>query len=321
MTHRRVVSVVSLVLLAGLAASAASAAAAQAPIVAEQIAEGVWAAPTPGGANVGWFLLGDAVVAVDSGASEEVGRALVAEIEKTAGSKPRYLVITHAHGDHAGGAAAFAAAGAQILVSEKAAPGVLAVLEAASRSGGARPAPSKPFVLTVAERVLMVGTLARRVEIYFLGPAHTEGDLVILLPQDGVLFSGDLAVNGVVPFLRSADVDPQGWQRTLARLTAIKVNKMVPGHGKIGPTQGIADTAAYIQGVLDICQRLLMADVPEGLWEGAMRAPENMIKNVPISVDHIANVKAVCGRQKTAHAKSGTPPAPAATPVPKPKTP
>jgi glyoxylase-like metal-dependent hydrolase (beta-lactamase superfamily II) len=306
-----------LVLLAGLLAAPGVSGQ---TIVPEEVVSGVWAAPTPGGANVGWFLQGDDVVAVDSGTSDEVGRAIVDQIQKTTRRKPRYLVITHAHRDHAGGVAAFAAAGAQVVASEKAAPGVLALLELAARSAGAGKAASKPFVMTVSDRTLLVGGTGRRAEIYFLGAAHTAGDLVVLL-SDGVLFSGDIAVNGVVPFLRSEDVDPQGWEKALARLAAIKVDKMAPGHGKIGPTQGIADTAAYIRGVLDICQRLLMAGVPEPHWTGAIRAPENMIQNVPISNDHIENVNAVCRREKAAREKAGQSPAPAATPAPTPKTP
>jgi glyoxylase-like metal-dependent hydrolase (beta-lactamase superfamily II) len=309
----------SLFLLAGLLAAPCGAAGQT--IAPEEVASGVWAAPTPGGANVGWFLQGDGVVAVDSGANDEVGRAIVDQIQKTTGKKPRYLVITHAHRDHAGGVAAFAAAGAQVVTSEKSAPGILALLELAARSAGAGKAASNPFVMTVSDRSLLVGGTGRRAEIYYLGAAHTQGDLVVLL-SDGVLFSGDVAVNGVVPFLRSEDVDPQGWEKVLARLAAIKIDKMVPGHGKIGPTQGISDTAAYIRGVLDICQRLLMAGVPEPHWTGAIRAPENMIQNVPISNDHIENVNAVCRREKAARETAGRQsPAPAAPPAPTPKTP
>ena len=311
-------------LLAGLAASAASG---QTKIVAQKLAEGVWAAPTPGGANVAWFVLGDGVIAVDAGPSEEVGRALVDEIQKTTGKKPRDLVITHAHRDHAGGAAAFAAAGAQIVVAEKAAPGLLALLEEKARGSGPAgnaPAPKpagSPLVLTVAERSLLLGNEARRAEVYYLGPGHTQGDLVVVLPADGVLISGDLAVNGVLPFLRSADVDPRGWERILTRLASLKIEKMVPGHGAIGPREGISDTFAYVHRVNEIATKFVLAKVPEAMYELELRAPENTIEHVSITPDHVANVNAVCQFEKAKREVGTEGPAPAPRPTATPHAP
>ena len=307
---------IALVLLSGVALMG-SAQPAPNKIAPRKLAEGLWATPTPGGANVGWFTLGEDVFAVDSGSSPEVGRALVDEIQKTAGKKPRYLVVTHAHKDHAGGAAAFAAAGAQIIGSEKAVPGILAVLEAATReapAGAKAPSQPSPTVMTVAERSFFLGSPLRRVEIYYLGPGHTQGDLVVVLPTDGVLFAGDLAGNGVLPFLRSADVDPKGWERILQRLAALKIETMIPGHGAIGPRDGIADTAAYIARVNEIAARLLLSNPPDGLVEAHLSTQENTIENVKLSPEHIANVKAVYHLAQAERAKS------AASPTPTPRT-
>src|SRR5215467_4723661 len=84
---------------------------AQSPKVSgvEKVANGVWMAQTAAGSNVGWFLVGDEVVAVDSGGDAATGKAMLEKIQETAGKPVRYLVITHAHGDHGGGAGAFAA--------------------------------------------------------------------------------------------------------------------------------------------------------------------------------------------------------------------
>ena len=300
---------IPLALTMGLLASVAPG---QTKIASEKLADGVWAAPTPGGANAGWFTVGDTVVAVDAGVNEDVGRALLDEIQKTAGKKPRYLVLTHAHKDHTGGAAAFAAAGVQVMAAEKAAAGVLFVLAGSSGTAGGKAAAS-PLVLTVAERSLLVGRVARRAEIYYLGPGHTQGDLVIVVPDAGVLFSGDLAVNGVLPFLRSNDVDPLGWERILPRLAALKIEKLVPGHGAIGPTNGIKDTAAYVNRVNEIATKIVVAGLPQEMWEGQIRAPENLIENVPVTPDHIANVRAVAEHEIARRAS-----VPAATPAPTP---
>jgi cyclase len=303
MTRR---SLVSLILLAGFACGIASG---QAKVTPERLAEGVWATATPGGSNVGWFVVGDSVVAVDSGANEEVARALLEEIQKTAGKKPRFLVLTHAHRDHAGGAAVFAAAGVQVISAEKAVSGVVPLLDAGKAGSGS------PMVMTIAERSLLLGRGARRAEIYYLGPGHTQGDLIIVLPDVGVLFSGDLAVQGVLPFMRSTDVDPEGWQKILARLTALKIEKMVPGHGAIGPTSGITDTGVYVRRVTEIGRNIAIAGHPEALWEAQIYDPINQIENVRMSPDHTANVKAIAQYEK---ARMGEAPAakPAATPAP-----
>lgn len=309
MTRRLVISVV---LLSGLALARGSAQPAPKPIAGQKLAEGVWATATPGGANAGWFTLGEDVIAVDAGATPEVGRALVAEIQKTTGKKPRYLVVTHAHKDHAGGAAAFAEAGAQIVGAEKAASGILTVLESTAPASG-KAGRGSPVVLTVAERSFFLGSPLRRVEIYYLGPGHTQGDLVVVLPTDGILFAGDLAGNGVLPYLRSADVDPKGWERILQRLAALKIEIMVPGHGAIGPRDGLADTAAYIARVNEIAARLVQSNPPDGLIEAQLSTPENTIENVKLTPEHIANVTAVYHLAKAERAK------PAASPTPTPR--
>ncbi len=301
-----------LVVLAGTLVPAAFA---QTKIAPEKLADGVWASATPGGANVGWFLLGEDVIAVDTGATPEVGRALIAEIQKTTGRKPRYVIVTHAHRDHAGGLAAFAAAGAQTISAERAAPGVLSLLESAPQerpaAGGtqAKP-PAGPVLMTVSERLIFVGSAPRRAEIYYLGPAHTQGDLLLALPSDGILFSGDLAVNGVLPYVRSADVDPRGWEHILLRLKALKVEKLVPGHGQIGPTEGITDTAVYLARVNEIAARLLINNPPDALIEAILSSPENTIENVKLTPEHVANVKAVYELAKAERARAVASPTP-----------
>ena len=316
-----------------------AAATAQMRLSPEQIAEGVWVSATPNGANVGWFLLGDEVMVIDSGASVNVGRLILDAIRRTAAKPVRYLVITHAHGDHAGGAPAFAAAGAQVICAESAAPGVLAVLQTAAaesspaaKSAGARAsgaaasrakegspaaAPSRG-VLTLSERILFAGG-PRRVEIYFLGPAHTRGDLIIALPEQRIVFSGDVAVNGVIPYARAADADPAGWERLLPRLAALRIDKLVPGHGEIGPVQGISDTLAYLRRANEICQRLVEKGVSEEDVEKYFYAPENVIENVRVTPEHIANMKAIFHLLKAkAQNPAGTPTAPpASSPTPR----
>src|SRR5215472_7159287 len=162
----------------------------------ESVADGVWMAQTSKEVNAGWFLLGDEVIAVDAGSDAATGKELLAKIKETAGKPVRFLIVTHAHGDHAGGIGPFVSAGATVICQEGAAPGIA---QLASREAG-----SKAGVVVVSESMAFYGG-SRRVAIYRLGPAHTQGALVIYLPDDKVLFVGDVATNQKAPYMQPPD--------------------------------------------------------------------------------------------------------------------
>ncbi|HEY6148083.1 MAG TPA: MBL fold metallo-hydrolase [Thermoanaerobaculia bacterium] len=302
-------TVLTILCVAGLASGSARAA----TYTVQKLAEGVWAAQPDQGANVGWFLLGDAVVAIDSGPDAASARMILDKIAETAGKPVRYLIITHAHGDHAGGAGAFAAAGAQVVCAENAATGVAAVLQ---RAGGSS---RLPFV-TISERMGFIGG-TRRAAIYWLGAAHTAGDLVVLLPDEKILFSGDIALNGRLPYMQSPDMDSKNWEKILPRLAAVDVEKMVPGHGVIGPRQGIADTLAYVRKVNELAAQFVQTRIPDEIYPMKLRDPDNRIENVPVTEEHIANVRAVVRQEKERLEKALTPtPSAKKAPAKKPET-
>ena len=273
----------------------------------KKLADGVWASTTDRGANVGWFVDGACVIAVDAGSSAEEGRNILAKIRQTAGLPVRFLVVTHAHGDHAGGTAEFVAAGARVVSSENASGPLLSAMQAelANRPGapgGKKPAAAiQAEVLAVASRLQGLGG-TRRFEINYLGPAHTDGDLIVALPDEKILFSGDIAVNAA-PYMRSKGLDPRGWSRILSGLKNLPVEQLVPGHGSIGPTEGIANTLYYVSRADEIARRLAEAKVPDADLDRKLREPENTIEKVAMSEDYVANMRAVVQYEKEKLAK------------------
>lgn len=296
---------------------------AQAPLAVQKLAEGVWAATPERGGNVGWFVYGDGVVAVDAGIDNATAKEILRQIAETTGGKPvRYLVLTHAHADHSTGARAFVAAGAQVICQENAASPILAYVTQPPK-GASDPMTGKkvsPTLMTVSERLILFdGT--RRADIQWLGPAHTAGDLVVLLANEKILFAGDLALNGRVPDLHLADADPGAWAKTLPRLAAAPFEKMVPGHGAIGPRTGLSDTLAYVRGLDEIVQRLLKSGVAEELVDIRLREADNRIPNVPLSEAHLANAHAVYKRRKAELTRPTPTPTPRAGAAATPRTP
>jgi cyclase len=83
------------------------------------------------------------------------------------------------------------------------------------------------------------------VELRFVGPAHTWGDVVAYLPQHKILFAGDIAFFYVAPFAHNGHVTE--WQETVNKIMAMDVEMIVPGHGPVGGKKELAEMAEYLQ--------------------------------------------------------------------------
>jgi cyclase len=276
------------------------AAGAQTPKVTsvQKVVEGVWMAQTSQGSNVGWFLVGDQVVAVDAGSDAATGHAVLEKIQETAKKPVRYLVVTHPHGDHGGGAGAFAAAGAEVVCHENTVPGLSPIVVPASKT--------KSGLLAFSERLDILGG-ARRVAAYFLGPAHSAGDIVVFLPEAKVLFTGDVVLATGAPYMQSPDVDPAGWEQILNRLGQLDVEKVVPGHGGLGTRKSIADTFAYVKKINDAARILVDENVNESLIEARLRQSDSGIDGSLITPDLLGNVRAVARALKKKPAPAPAP--------------
>jgi len=80
------------------------------------------------------------------------------------------------------------------------------------------------------ERSLILHKPDRAIHIYHFGRGHTRGDVVVYLPKEKVLITGDLLTNGI-PFMR--DAYPVEWISTLEAMQKLDWTQGIPGHGGV----------------------------------------------------------------------------------------
>ena len=214
------------------------------------------------------IVVGDeSVLVVDSGATPSGARALVQAVRTVTDRPLRYLVDTHFHFDHAFGNAAFgpdtvvvsheatrALLGPEALRgrtyrgfvdplpsrAEQLRAQAAAEPSAEKRQGLAAQAESLeayarelaaltlvPPRLTFSERA-SVDLGHREAQLLFLGRGHTAGDVVVFLPRERILCTGDV-FNGYIGYMGDAYVDE--WADSLDRLARLDFETVIPGHG------------------------------------------------------------------------------------------
>jgi len=204
--------------------------------------------------NAGFVVTDDGVLVVDALGSPALAQELLAEIRRVTPQPVRYVVVTHYHADHIYGLQAFKAAGATI-VAHSAGREYLNSDTAQQRLQASR-VDLAPWVdaqtrLVAADRWLEGDETRLRMGSYEVlirrvGPAHTPEDLVVFVPQLGVLFSGDLFFRGRVPFVGQAD--SRLWIASLERMMEFKPRLVIPGHGPVStdPMADLAMTRDYL---------------------------------------------------------------------------
>ena len=107
---------------------------------------------------------------------------------------------------------------------------------------------------TCVEKVTFLDGSRRKVRLLDQGQGHTESDLVLYLPDDSTLFTGDLVFNKCHPYL--GDGSATGLKSILAGLESMPVKIVVPGHGEVGPWESIGAMREYIEALEAIVRKI-----------------------------------------------------------------
>jgi len=87
------------------------------------------------------------------------------------------------------------------------------------------------------------------VQVLNLGPAHTAGDSIVFVPQERVLYSGDLLFIGGTPITWAGPVS--SWISACDRMLALEPLLVVPGHGPVVGADGIPQVRDYLTWIQD----------------------------------------------------------------------
>jgi len=186
--------------------------------------------------NAAFVVTPAGVVVIDALGSPALADRLMAEIRKISPLPVTHVIVTHYHADHIYGLQAFKAKGARII-AQKAAREYLNSDTARLRMIASR-ADLAPWIdestrLVPADewidgpRDLVVGGVLFKLQP--VGPSHTPEDLVVYLPQEKILFAGDLVFRSRIPFVGQADSGH--WIKALDTLLTFDAYAIVPGHG------------------------------------------------------------------------------------------
>ena len=203
------------------------------PITMKQLKPDVWAGIGGAGGNVTIIVGKTGVIVVDAKQTEPGAKDLLAEIAKITPRPVTTAIITHSDGDHVNGLVAFPS-GIKIIAHENNKKEQETALAAGGR--GAPPADKLPNQLvTKNKETLTIDGV--KLELRHFAPAHTSGDLVVYLPDQKIVSTGDLIVtnraddNPNIHFEKNGSTE--GWLANVKGMIALNADTYITGHGDL----------------------------------------------------------------------------------------
>jgi glyoxylase-like metal-dependent hydrolase (beta-lactamase superfamily II) len=227
----------------------------------EKLSEHAYAYTAEGDPNTGIVVGDDAVMVIDTQATPVMAQDVIRRIREVTDKPIRYVLMSHYHAVRVLGASAYkpdhviASRDTYDLIVERGEADMKSEIERFPRLFRAIesiPGLTWPTLVFEQRLTLMLGKL--QVEIMQLGRGHTKGDTVVWLPQDKVLFSGDLVEFDATPY--AGDAYLADWPATLDAIAALQPEKLVPGRGAAlkdaaQVRAGLDGTRAFVTAMFD----------------------------------------------------------------------
>ncbi|HTI49150.1 MAG TPA: MBL fold metallo-hydrolase [Casimicrobiaceae bacterium] len=231
----------------------------------DKLSDHAYAYTAEGDPNTGVVIGDDAVMVIDTQATPVMAQDVVRHVRTVTDKPIEYVVLSHYHAVRVLGASGYrprhviASRDTYDLIVERGEADMKSEIERFPRLFQAvESVPGLTWPTLVFEHRLTVWLGKLQVEIMQLGRGHTKGDTVVWLPQDRVMFSGDLVEYGATPY--TGDAYLTDWPATLDALEALNPAKLVPGRGASLQTPedvkaGLNGTREFITEMFDAVKR------------------------------------------------------------------
>ncbi|MEE9454517.1 MAG: MBL fold metallo-hydrolase [Paracoccaceae bacterium] len=201
-----------------------------------EVGRDLWAFTAEGDPNTGVIIGDDSVMIIDAQATPRMADMVIREIRNVTDKPISHVVLTHYHAVRVLGASAYGAG--QVIMSEKARSMVVERGQEDWDSEfqrfprlfqGHESIPGLTWPTTTFNDRMSIYLGKRRVDLMFLGRAHTAGDIVAYVADENVMFTGDIVEYKSACYC--GDGHFQDWPVTLDAIRSWEVDAIAPGRG------------------------------------------------------------------------------------------
>ena len=213
--------------------------------------------------NAAFIVSDEGVLVIDSLMTPTLAGKLYAAIRNVTTAPIRYLINTHFHGDHVFGNQYFLPA--PIVAHENCRTELQEKFDANMQRYRQREALipeleqiriTLPDVTFEDKMTIRLGD--RVIELSFLGRAHSNSDILAYLPDDKVLFVGDIAVHKTLPAFPDGHITK--WLTVIDETAKVDADTIVPGHGPVGGKAELEEARELLH--------ILNSEIKKGFDEG-----------------------------------------------------
>ena len=222
-----------------------------------ELETGVFARLHEGLTNAGIIVGDDSVLIIDSLRVPSFARDLIKDVKDITDKPIQFVIDTHSHWDHSWGNEEFPDA---TIIGHKNCYAEMIDVEWNEQWRKKVTSSNDPWseegnIVNITppnmtfETSMQLYFGGRELDLKYFGRAHTSGDIYIHLPKEKIVFTGDVAQDGGVPYL--GDCYPVDWPDTDNKLAALPIERFMSGHGPIGAHKALEGARDFIHNLVD----------------------------------------------------------------------